>query len=401
MVKSLRRKFVLITMLYLLSVVAVLFIADGLYSSYLDDLNTRSLLEWVVSSNLLYDTDKKIDEELGFQEIEEQENPIIGLIVDPDGNVTYRRYIGDNKSDELPEDVIRTILCMPADRYKAGNFVFTRKMLKNGDMLIVLMDTSFHEENVSKRVYTALIIMGAIFILLLITVALSYYVTEPARKAFEREKQFISDASHELKTPLGAIGANVQALDLDKKNGIYINNIISEINRMNRLIERLLTLSRLEESGKVDETAFSLSEIMEEMLLTYESAAFERKIVLNRIIQEDVRMKGDEDEIRQLIVILLDNAMKNAGENGSIDVSVFNNKEGIHIVLKNTGKIIKETDLEHVFDRFYTTDLSRHGGSFGLGLAIARAIVSRHNGTISATSSEEEGTVFLVCFKGA
>lgn len=385
-------------MLYLLSVVAVLFVADGLYSCYLDDLNTLDLLEWVASSNLLFGTDREIDEELGLQEIEEQENPIVGMILDPQGNIIYRRSIGDKEPGELPEDLLETILRLPSDCYKTGDYIFAKKTLKNGNRMIVLADTVSNDQNIQKNIYTILMIMGAVFILFMITVFLSYYVTEPARKAFEREKQFISDASHELKTPLGGIAANVQALDLDGKNSIYINNIISETNRMNRLIERLLTLSRLEENTRMNEAVFSLSEVMEEMLLTCESTAFERKIDLERTIAENVTIKGDEDEIRQLIVILLDNAIKNAGEGGSVNVLLLKKRDEIRIAVENTGEIIRKEDLEHIFDRFYTTDISRHGGSFGLGLAIAKAIVSRHNGTITVTSREEEGTVFRVCF---
>ena len=107
-------------------------------------------------------------------------------------------------------------------------------------------------------------------VLLLITVYLSRYVTEPARKALEREKQFVTDASHELKTPLGAISANAQALEMNEGNIAYINNIISETSRMNRLIERLLTLSRIEEEVVPKRELFSLSEVLEEETLTYE-----------------------------------------------------------------------------------------------------------------------------------
>ena len=263
----------------------------------------------------------------------------------------------------------------------------------------MLMDTSYHENAFVRALYTLLIASGGISVLLLITVYLSRYVTEPARKALEREKQFVTDASHELKTPLGAISANAQALEMNEGNIAYINNIISETSRMNRLIERLLTLSRIEEEVVPKRELFSLSEVLEEEILTYESVAFDKKRRMEYEIQESVKIRGDADEIRQLIVILLDNAIKNAGEGGKIEITLSQHNNEVLLSVRNNGELIKSNDMEHIFERFYTGDLSRHGDSFGLGLSIAKAIVDNHGGTIDASSNIEEGTVFVIRFK--
>lgn len=398
MVKDLQKKFVLVTMLYLTIVIAVLILADTLYSAHLDDLNTRDLLEWIASGNILFGTDEEIDSEMTLQEIEEEDIPIVGVILDNEGKVIFQKFLGESCEKTVDKNVVDRIADQPDDSYKTGSYIYSKRKLKSGNTLIVFMDTSSHEHSCLRVIYAALIIAVAIAILFFITLNLSRYVTEPARKALEREKQFISDASHELKTPLGAISVNAQALELDEKNSIYIRNIVSETSRMNRLIERLLTLSRLEENDEKNDRDFSLSDLLEEMILTYESVAYEKNAELIKDIQEAVTFRGDEDDIRQLIVILLDNAIKNTDEGGKIKVSFASDKNCIKLTVRNSGEIIKKDDLEHIFERFYTTDQSRSGGSFGLGLSIAQAIVNRHDGNISASSSEDEGTIFTVCF---
>lgn len=399
MIKTLRRKYVLVTMLYLVSVIGILFAVDTLYSEYLDDMNMRGLLEWIAVSNILFDTDKEFEDEMVLKEIEEEDNPIVGVILDADGNRVFQRCIGGKADKDDNEDIIRKIADKPMGSYKAGTYIYTKKQLKNNNMLIIYTDTSDHEYKYLRILNTVLIIAGAAGVLFLITFKLSSYVTEPARRALEREKQFISDASHELKTPLSAISVNAQALELDGNNGFYVGNIISETKRMNRLIERLLTLSRLEENMAVNRSEFSLSDVVEEMMLTYESVAYEKQIRLGRFIEAAVTYNGDEDDIRQLIVILLDNAIKNTNDNGEINVSLVKKKNGIKLVVQNTGEIIKREDIEHIFERFYTTDQSRSSGSFGLGLSIARAIVEKNSGTIDVTSCDNEGTVFTIYLK--
>ena len=399
MIRALRRKFVLVTMLYLLIVFALLYTADRIYNNYWSDMDALSLLEWVAASGELLANGETVKDERLFRKIEEQENPICGIVVDSDGNIRYQRHLDTGNRHEIERSVADAILKQPKNKYKYGNYLYIIEPLSNGGKLMVLMDTSYHENAFVRALYTLLIASGGISVLLLITVYLSRYVTEPARKALEREKQFVTDASHELKTPLGAISANAQALEMNEGNIAYINNIISETSRMNRLIERLLTFSRIEEEVVPKRELFSLSEVLEEEILTYESVAFDKKRRMEYEIQESVKIRGDADEIRQLIVILLDNAIKNAGEGGKIEITLSQHNNEVLLSVRNNGELIKSNDMEHIFERFYTGDLSRHGDSFGLGLSIAKAIVDNHGGTIDASSNIEEGTVFVIRFK--
>ena len=134
------------------------------------------------------------------------------------------------------------------------------------------------------------------------------------------------------------------------------------------------------------------------MCLTYESVAFEKGREFSFDIEEKIILYGNSDEIRQLIAILLDNAIKNSESGGKLSLECYKGASGTKIKVSNTGPGIKEDDLEHIFDRFYTTDQSRNSGSFGLGLSIAKEIVSRHDGTINVASVPDKKTVFTIIF---
>ena len=272
--------------------------------------------------------------------------------------------------------------------------MYTVKDLSDGNKLIVLQDTS-NKSNAATRAFgTALIILG-VGALALLTFFLSKFITEPARKALEREKQFVSDASHELKTPISAISINAQALEMESDN-INVKNILSETKRMNSLIEKLLTLSKYEKTPIKDKEICSMSDILNEISLTYESIAFEKEIGYQYEIEDGITVRGDEDELKQLAVILIDNAIKNTEPLGLVTINL--SKQNNHCVfeVKNTGKGIAEKDLPHIFERFYTLSNSRSDNSFGLGLPIAKSIAERYKGTITVNSVINEETVFTV-----
>lgn len=199
---------------------------------------------------------------------------------------------------------------------------------------------------------TAALIITAFCLLLLVSVFLSRFVTEPAKKALEREKQFISDASHELKTPISAIILNAQAMYGIAERNKYMDNILSEAERINRLIKRLLILAYADESeNRVEKSKFSLSESCEEIALPFESAAFENKIDFSYDISENIFYNGNCEDIKQVISILLDNAFKYTPQNGKIILKLF--IKGRHPVLPFS---IRETVFPKKRCRIFLTD---------------------------------------------
>ena len=195
--------------------------------------------------------------------------------------------------------------------------------------------------------------------------------------------------------------ANSEALEKEPNEKKWINNIKSESERMNELITNLLDLAKLE-NGKNKEiyNVEDLSKIAEMSVLTFESLMFENKIKFEYNIQKDLKLKCNSVQIKQLIAILLDNAIKHSEENGEINVFLKKQKNDIVLSVSNKGKEIPKEIRDKIFERFYRADESRNreNNRYGLGLAIAKNIVVNHNGKISV-DCEGGYTTFKVVFK--
>ena len=213
---------------------------------------------------------------------------------------------------------------------------------------------------------------------------------------------FVSDASHELRTPITVILANLNILsskkdDLIKTQYQWIDNTKEEANRMKQLVDELLFLARSDDrQNKLVFSKIDLSELLLSRMLSFEALAFEKGIRLDYDISDDLNIIGHEGNVKQLISILLDNAMKYCGDKGSVYLKAFSLKDRTYVLVKNSGDLIDAEDLKHIFERFYRTDKSRSRteGGYGLGLAIAKTIVDNMHGRISVLSDKENGTVF-------
>lgn len=395
MVKRLREKFVIVTMILMLSVFGIIGITGKIYFDYWAEQDILSIIE-VISESGLFVKESEINGELLIEGITEEE-PITGIIVDGSGNTISSKTIGASSDKAIPDSVIKKMISAPQSKHKIDGYIFSKRQIGDENTLIVAISSNINDGSAIRLISRIVLLIVAVALLIMLTFYLSRFVTLPAEEALSREKRFISDASHELKTPLGAICVNAQALELRGDDSIYVKNIISETGRMNRLIERLLTLSRLEEGALLEKKDFSLSDVVQEMVLTYESIAFEKGKELSSEIEDNIEFNGNADEIRQLLAILLDNAIKNSSEHGNIELRCYR-KNGIFIEVKNDGRGISQEDIGHIFERFYTTDQSRNSSSFGLGLAIAKELIERHGGSISVESKPEKETTFTIKF---
>ena len=396
MVKKLRLKFMAVTMALMLIVFSAFMAISYVNDNYWNITDTSNTLEWIAESGVFTNAQIVHDDVDVTEEIEDEDSLIVGIITDKNGNILSQQKIGKGQAQSVNQELVDKILSQKEDKLNYKSYVYTVKDLSDGNKLIVLQDTS-NKSNAAARAFgTALIILG-VGALALLTFFLSKFITEPARKALEREKQFVSDASHELKTPISAISINAQALEMESDN-INVKNILSETKRMNSLIEKLLTLSKYEKTPIKDKEICSMSDILNEISLTYESIAFEKEIGYQYEIEDGITLRGDEDELKQLAVILIDNAIKNTESLGLVTINL--SKQNNHCVfeVKNTGKGIAEKDLPHIFERFYTRGNSRSDNSYGLGLSIAKSIVERHKGTITVNSVIDEETDFKVVF---
>lgn len=266
--------------------------------------------------------------------------------------------------------------------------------------------TIIDNQETKKKLLSSLRNSILLFILLeLVIIYLSKKVTswiiKPAVESFNKQKQFIADASHELKTPISVIMANADALEEDREEEKWLYNIKNEAIRMNQLVSDLLDLASIEqEENKKNYSVSNLSKIVEMQVLTFESLAFEQHLTLKYEIDNNLSLNCNSNQIKQLISILLDNAIKHSSKKETIKVNLYKEKGEIILTVTNKGSPIPEGEQEKIFERFYRLDKSRNRNEnrYGLGLAIAKNIVTNHNGKISVKSNNGY-TTFKVVFK--
>lgn len=234
---------------------------------------------------------------------------------------------------------------------------------------------------------------------LVLMILLSGRIVKPFLENYEKQKQFVTDAGHELKTPLTIIDADAEILEMDLGENEWLADIRNQTKRLAELTNSLVLLSRMEEAGaQVQMIEFPLSDLAEETVETFQALAKTQNKKLTGNIQPMISMHGDEKLLCRLITILLDNAVKYSEPGGTISLTLEKQRNLIRLCVFNTTEYIARNYLEHLFDRFYRTDQSRNSqtGGYGLGLSIAAAIVYEHKGKITAATEDEKSLMITV-----
>ena len=273
-----------------------------------------------------------------------------------------------------------------------------------GQMTIAFADNSM-EKNIIETLLlnSGMIGAGTLLLFFFVSIILSRWILRPVEDAWERQRQFVADASHELKTPLTVVLSNVSMLmdeqvpsrqkDMDR-----LERIQEEAKRMKQLVEDMLNLARSDAgSAKTQFTEVSLSFITESSALLFEPRFFEAGERFDYQVEEGLSVMGSGDRLRQLVDIFLDNACKYTVKGGLIQLSLCRSSASeACLEVSNEGEPIPQEELAHIFQRFYRIDKSRTEGGFGLGLAIAECIVLEHGGKIWAKSGEGNSNIFSV-----
>ena len=351
----------------------------------------------ILSSTMFMDRleGRKIDEPREFSE-EVNDRYIEGV---------YKIQINNNnatsKSDDITDEIKNYAIEVSnrsLDEGYIGNYIYkVRKIGLNGKEV-----TLIESEDTINRLKTTIIVSIVIGILGLIIVyiiakRISKTIVKPVEDSFEKQKQFVSDASHELKTPLAVIEANADVLQDKVGENKWITYIQKEVQSMNKLVNDLLVLARMENTNTELNQKFDLSKEVQMAVSSFESMIYEKKIELETNISEGIEFNGDKEDIKHIISIILDNAIKHTEENGKIIVNTLKEKSDIKIEIKNQCEPIPEEEREKIFERFYRVDKARNRNEkrYGLGLSIAKGIVEKYNGNIYATS-KDGFTIFIV-----
>lgn len=318
-------------------------------------------------------------------------------VIDSTGNVSV--------TDEALEQAVDLALDAGTDEgiLRSLNLCYCMETAQNGQVLIAFADLSWEQQSMVGLVVSSLLVgAGALGVFFLISLFLSSLALRPVERAWEQQRQFVADASHELKTPLTVILANTGIVlshpeDTVAQQHKWITFIEEEATRMRGLVEDLLFLAKSDAARQpLHPMTFSMSELVTGCLLPFESVAFEAGVDLHSAITPGLTLTGDEGQLRRLVMILLDNAVKYAGEGGRVTLTLDRAQDRVRLSVHNTGAPIPPEHLPHLFERFYRVDGARNRseGGYGLGLAIARSITLTHGGKLWAESTPEAGTTF-------
>ena len=408
MLKLLKRKFI-IFVTGLVSLVLLGVVASSLWSSY---LSVQSSIDSVLEEGL----ETPLTEAPSGRSRNQSNSGLFVVTVETSSSGIVLATSNASLSTKLHDldQIIAESLDVEKGRGYASDLgiAWKSRKLQSGNVLITMVNAgdlyqSWERQSI-RSIASFIIALAAVAI---ISVYLADWATAPIEEAFQKQQRFVGDASHELKTPLAVILANGEILmkshELSAKDRRWVKSISDEAEHMKSLVGELLQLARTDE-GLVDSSSFAFrmesidfSDMVGSASLEFDALAFERNCTIETELQEGVLVNGDREWVDRLVKILMDNACKYAYDGSLITVRLtFEKRKNARLSITNRGEPIAPEDLKHIFDRFYRSDNSRSRtdspGGFGLGLAIARGIAEAHGGTISATSTTEEGTTFSV-----
>ena len=400
MIRKLQIKFVAMCMLLVTAVLGVVFLAVFLSAKQNIEIISRQVLQRVIEEDY---TVGRPDLNPGGEE--EVLLPYFTVNVWERSGI-YNAYVtGGTYADLQDTAELEEILtdCLRQEEDEGTIRSYGLRYLRRDLGLYLRMafvDMSMEQATMREIMGSYLQIGAAALLLLLgVSILLARWATAPVARAWQQQRQFLSDASHELKTPLTVILSNAELLEaapLGERPARWADNIRSEAKRMRSLVEEMLTLARADNavrSAVMAET--SLSDLATDCVLAFEPVAFEAGKPLESDVAPDVTVLGDGDKLRQLVGVLLDNAIKYGRDGGAITLTLRRTDRQARLTVSNPGDPIPPDQLRRLFERFYRADASRgEQTGFGLGLPIAASIASEHRGTLKA-ESDAVSTRFL------
>lgn len=396
MIKRLRIKFVCINMAIVTAMLYVIFFLILFFMGLGMQIQSRNMMQNVLDNAFHADWQR--------EERQYSWRPYIMLQAEPGGRIRIldKGNFPETENGELEEYVqIALEEEESSGMIPESNLRFQKRNAAKG-ILVVLMDATVESRTMENLAKTCVFIGGLSFLVfLVISFLLASWAVKPVERAWNQQRQFVADASHELKTPLTVIMTNAELLQspefAEAERSRFAASILTMSQQMRGLVESLLELARVDNgTAKMAFSRLDFSELVQEGLLPFEPVYFENTLVLESDVEENLEVRGSYTHLRQVLDILLDNAAKYSVPGSCIRVRLC--RQGSHCLLSvsNPGETISREDLKNIFKRFYRIDKARAmNQSYGLGLSIADSIIREHRGKIWAESENGVNTFWV------
>lgn len=414
MLKKLQRQFMRIATMALCTIVFVQLFAVNLMNVYQTDAQAKNILYLISENGGIFPN--SIEEDINY--LTSLLNPFQKVHITIETPYSTRYFVVKLK-ENIVTDISTQNIAAVNDKMA---FEYASQIYKNEpgfgflenyryyyaespetkDAIIVFIDYQDDLKSTFK-LFSISLLSGVLCILLLIFPIwlLSKKAMRPVEKSIEKQRQFITDAGHELKTPIAIISADADVLEMCEGENEWVSSIKNQTIRLDGLVKELVTLSKLEEEHEMPKAQlFNLSLAVTETVSSFETLAKANNINFEYDIAKNVMLNGNENEVRQLISILSDNAVKYTTENGTVKISLFKSGKTVNLHMYNDCENIQKEKLDKLFDRFYRADSSRsrETGGYGIGLSIAQVIVERNKGKIKAESTRPNSVTFKITF---
>ncbi|MFI3140757.1 MAG: HAMP domain-containing sensor histidine kinase [Clostridia bacterium] len=408
MLKHLQRRFAAISMFALTLLVVCQLTSVNLIHLYQSDSDVKEILDFIVENDGTLDNISPIASRVAglfpFSDFDTS-------VETPDSTRYFVVKVENNVVVDISTENINAVTDKMAIEYASQvsqdgvgyGYVDVYRYLyveEDGKAMMVFIDFSDELiEAITLAIISSIVGIICIIVILFPVYWLSKRALAPVFKSMEKQKQFITDAGHELKTPVAIISADADVLKLCGGDSEWVDSIKKQTERMDKLIKNLVDLSKLDEAEQHRSNEyFNISDAVFDAASNFETLAASKHLEFIIDVSQDMRYKGNEAEIRQLVGILCDNAIKYCNDEGVIKLSLYKSGRSICLDVYNTCDYIDPKVTGRLFDRFYRADNSRarETGGYGIGLSIAKAVTERHKGRIRAISNDSKSIVFKV-----
>lgn len=300
-------------------------------------------------------------------------------------------------TEDLVQEYSQIVLDSKKDYGYLGQYKYLQLPEEDGS-IIIFLDCTTQQEAIESFLYLSCGIALLVFVVVLILVCiLSREAISPIISTMEKQKQFITDAGHELKTPLAIISANADVLALYAGENEWVDSIRNQVGRLNVLVQELLMLARMEEQCQLEMAQLDFSALVQQTAAPFAILAEKKQVLLQLDVEPQIMIRGEAGSLQRLVSVLVDNAVKYVQECGAVSVTLKKKNRSAQLEVYNSCDMVPEGDLNQLFDRFRRTDLSRarENGGYGIGLSVARVVAQTHHGKIYV-ERRDEGICFTV-----